>query len=89
MWIARTSIGNRAWSNRTGTSSPRSAASRASPRTQRDTTDVGVHTTSTDLAACNSTSISSSNSLPGLISGSHHTVQPFASIAATNGATRA
>src|SRR5690242_18977146 len=88
-WIARTSIGNRAWSKRTGTSRPRPASSRASPRTQRDATEVGVHTTSTDLAACNSSSISSLYSRPGLISGSHHTDQPLASIAATSGTTRA
>jgi len=41
------------------------------------------------LAASISASISSSNSRPGVISGSHHTDQPFASIAATSGATRA
>ena len=89
VWIARTSIGRRACSKRTGTSIPRSAASRASPRTQRDATEIGVHTTSTALAASISASIWSSNSCPGVISGSHQTDQPLASIAATRGATRA
>ncbi|HET7222526.1 MAG TPA: hypothetical protein VFI81_04970 [Rhodanobacteraceae bacterium] len=68
---------------------PRSAASRASPRTQRDATEVGVQITSTAFAASISASIWSSNSWPGVISGSHHTDQPLASIAATSGATRA
>ena len=45
VWMARTSIGRSAPSKRTGTSTPRSAASRASPRTQRDSTEVGVQTT--------------------------------------------
>jgi hypothetical protein len=89
VWIARTSIGSRACSNRTGTRIPRSAASRASPRTQRDATETGLQTTSTALAASISASIWSSNSWPGVISGSHQTDQPFASIAATSGATRA
>ena len=89
VWMARTSIGRRAPSKRTGTRMPRSAASRASPRTQRDTTEVGVHTTSTALAASISMSMRSSNSWPGEISGSHQTDQPRASMAATKGATRA
>ncbi|HET9835784.1 MAG TPA: hypothetical protein VFP88_05505, partial [Rhodanobacteraceae bacterium] len=71
MWIARTSIGRRAFSNRTGTRIPRSAASRASPRTQREATEVGVQITTTALAASISASIWSSNSWPGVISGSH------------------
>ncbi len=87
--MARTSIGRRAWSNRTGTRMPRSAASRASPRTQRDATETGVQTTRTASADSISASIWSSNSWPGLMSGSHQTDQPFDSIAATIGATRA
>jgi len=71
------------------TRTPRSAASRASPRTQRDVTEVGVQTTSTASAAVISASIWSSNSWPGVMSGSHQTVHPFDSIAATTGATRA
>ena len=89
VWMARTSIGSRASSKRTGTSLPRSAASRASPRTQREPTEFGVQTTSTTLAALSSASMRSSNSCPGAISGSHQTDQPCASIAATSGATRA
>ena len=89
VWMARTSMGSRALSNRTGTSFPRSAASRASPRTQRDATEVGVQTTMTALAASISASIMSSNSCPGVISGSHQTVHPCATIAPTSGATRA
>jgi hypothetical protein len=41
------------------------------------------------LAALISASIWSSNCWPAEISGSHQTDQPFASIAATSGATRA
>lgn len=59
--IARTSIGRTAPLNLAGTSLARSAASRASPRTHRDVTEVGVHTTSTTLAAFSSASIWSSN----------------------------
>jgi len=89
VWIARTSIGSRAPSKRAGTSVARSAASRASPRTQRDATEDGVQTTSTALAAFSSSSIWSSNCWPASISGSHQTDQPCASMAATSGATRA
>jgi hypothetical protein len=68
---------------------PRSAASRASPRTQRDATETGVQTTSTALAALDLRLDLVVELLPGVISGSHQTDQPFASIAATSGATRA
>jgi len=86
---ARKSIGSRALSNRTGTSTPRSAASRASPRTQRESTESGVHTTTSARAWSSSREISVSNSSPGVISGSHQTDQPSASSARTSGATRA
>ena len=89
VWMARTSIGSRAPSKRTGTRMLRSAASRASPRTQREPTEFGVQTTTTAAAACSSSSIWLSNSCPGVMSGSHHAVHPRASIAATSGATRA
>ncbi len=59
------------------------------PRTQREPTEVAVQTTTTAAAASSSASIWSSNCCPASISGSHQTVQPFASIAATSGATRA
>ena len=85
---ARKSIGSRALSKRTGTSTPRSAASRASPRTQRESTDCGVQTTTSVRADSSSREISESNSSPGVISGSHQTDQPSASSAATSGATR-
>ena len=88
-WIARTSIGMRAPSKRTGTRTPRSAASRASPRTQRDPVDAGVQTTSTALAALSSASMRSSNSWPATMAWSHQTDQPFASRARTIGVTRA
>ena len=86
---ARTSIGRTTRSKRTGTKMPRSAPSRASPRTQRDATDTGVQTTRTAAAAFSSAAIWRSNSWPALISGSHHTDQPCASMTATSGATRA
>jgi hypothetical protein len=89
VWTARKSIGIFAASNRTGTSTPRSAASRASPRTQRESTDAGVQTTISARDASSSREISASNSSPGVISGSHHTDQPSVSRAATSGATRA
>ncbi len=89
VWIARTSIGSFAPSNRTGTRMPRSAASRASPRTQREATEVWVQTTIAAQAASSSLSIWLSNSCPVLIAESHQTVQPCASIAATRAATRA
>ncbi len=44
---------------------PRSAPSRASPRTQRDSTDFGVQTTRTAVAIFNSRAIWRSNSWPG------------------------
>src|ERR1700724_4866126 len=47
VWMERTSIGKRALSKRTGTSTPRSAASRASPFTQRESTDEVLQTTTT------------------------------------------
>ena len=70
-------------------SASRSAASRASPRTQRESTDCAVQTTTSERAASSSREINPSNSSPGAISGSHQTDQPSASSAATNGATRA
>ena len=88
-WTARKSSGSRAPSKRTGTSEPRSAASRASPRTQRESTDCGVQTTMMARASESSLVIRLSNSSPGAISGSHQMDQPSASRAATNGWTRA
>jgi hypothetical protein len=70
-----------ALSKRTGTSTPRSAASRASPRTQRESTDFGDQTTTRARACSSSREISESNSSPGEISGSHQTDQPSASSA--------
>ncbi len=89
VWTARKSSGRRAPSRRTGTSAPRSAASRASPRTQRESTDCGVQTTMMARASESSLVMRLSNSSPGAISGSHQMDHPSDSSAATNGWTRA
>jgi hypothetical protein len=52
-----------AW-KRIGTSTPRSAASRASPRTQRESTEFGVQATTSERARSSSREISESNSSP-------------------------
>src|SRR5687768_4689101 len=60
-----------------GTRIPRSAPSAASVFTQRDDTEVLDQSTTTQRAELNAFSIVSSNDLPGGISRSHQTDQPF------------
>ena len=60
----------------------------ASPRTQRDATEVGVQTTSTAFARSSAAAITSSNCSPWDTSASHQIFQPLACSAATNRSTR-
>ena len=86
--VRRNAKGVRTSSSNTGTNLPWSRASVASLRTQSETTEEGVHNTTTQRALSSACSISVSQVLPLSMRRSHQMDQPSCSRRATNGRTR-